>query len=365
MYLIISVWGSRKRKIHASYVFFFFTLFGSLLMFISIGNLCALFKTSDIFLLHLLLNHLERLNFFSLSILQDLNLTTFPVYFDLIFLKFFWFSFFVGFCVKIPIYPFHIWLPEAHVEASTAGSVILAGILLKMGVYGLFRILLFFFPLLSIYFSPLILVLCLIGILYTSFITLFQNDIKKIIAYSSVSHMGYCVLGLTINSIHGISGSFFIMLSHGLISSLLFILVGSLYERFSTRLVQHYSGLSSFLPQFSFFFLLTLLANMSFPITSGFIGELLVLMGLVEFSLISSILATVGAIFCGFYTIWLYTRICHGPFLATINEVSFFFDVSLREFLIMSLFLFLIFGFGCFPNFFLGSILEFGLRLRY
>jgi NADH-quinone oxidoreductase subunit M len=364
MYLIISIWGSRKRKIHASYVFFFFTLFGSFLMFLTIAQLFAIFKTSDFFILHLLLNHLEMLNYFLFEFNYNIIGYVSPKI-DLFLLKYFWISFFIGFCVKIPIYPFHIWLPEAHVEANTAGSVILAGILLKMGVYGLFRILLFFFPALSIFFSPILFTLCLIGILYTSLITLFQIDIKKIIAYSSVSHMGYCVLGLSVISITASSGSFFIMLSHGLISSLLFILIGLLYERLGTRLISHISGISNLLPQFSFFFFLALLSNMSFPITSGFIGELLVLLGVIHYSFFSTFLAGIGTIFCGIYSIWLITRLCFGSSIFSLNENLFFFDLTFREFLVVFFFIFLIFGFGSFPNIILNPFFEFGLRIRY
>ena len=229
MFLIIIIWGSRKRKIHASYLFFFFTLVGSLFMLT--GILWLYLYTGEL--------NIQILQYILLSKEHQLIL---------------WFLFFIAFAVKVPIYPVHTWLPEAHVEAPTGGSIILAGVLLKLGLYGILRILMVLFPIGNIYYSPLVMTISFISIIFISIIILQQIDLKKIIAYSSIAHMNFAILGLFSNNIYGIEGSIYTMLSHGLISSMLFFCIGVLYDRYGERNILYYSNITQIMPLFSFFF---------------------------------------------------------------------------------------------------------------
>ena len=251
MFLLIGIWGSRQRKIHAVYQFFFYTILGSLLMLLSILFIYSYAQTTDVRLLY-------HMNF---SFNRQLVL---------------WFCFFFAFAVKVPLFPFHIWLPEAHVEAPTIGSVLLAGVLLKMGSYGLLRFVIPLFNDANYFFLPFVYTLCIFGIVYTCCTTIRQVDLKKIIAYSSVSHMSFVILGLFSVNIVGIAGSIFLMLSHGIVSGGLFFLVGCIYDRFKTRILFYYSGLVNVMPLFAVLFFILILGNISFPGTSGFIGELLI-----------------------------------------------------------------------------------------
>lgn len=326
MFLIIGIWGSRERKIHAAYQFFIYTLLGSILMLISI--------------IYINLN-LGTTNFFKILIDNEL---LFKIENYLI-----WLTFFFSFAVKIPMIPFHIWLPEAHVEAPTAGSVILAGVLLKLGCYGFLRILLSIFDNITFDFLPIIYTICLISIFYASFTTIRQIDLKKIIAYSSIVHMNFALLGLFTFSVQSLLGSFFLMLSHGLVSGGLFLSIGILYDRYRTRIIKYYNGLNFFMPIFSLFFFLFTLANVGFPTTSSFIGEFLIILGVFDYNLFVIFLGSSSLIFGGIYAFWLYNRIFFGPLYK--KFLIKFCDINKREFYILCTLLILIFFFGFFPNF--------------
>lgn len=320
MFLLIGIWGSRQRKFHAVYMFFFYTLIGSLIMLLGL-----LFIYSN-------LGSLD----FRVLLTSD---------FSLLRQKFLWLTFFIAFAIKIPMIPFHIWLPEAHVEAPTAGSVILAGLLLKLGSYGILRFIIFLFSDASFFFTPLVYTLSLIGIIYGSCTTVRQIDLKKIIAYSSVAHMNFVTLGLFSSTIESLAGSVYLMLSHGLVSSGLFISIGYLYDRYKTRLIFYYGGLVWSMPFFSLFFFILILANISFPGTSSFVGEFLVLIGLLDSNFFVTFIATFGIVLGAIYSFWLYNRVCF--------QVSFlkkYSDISLREFFILFLLISLIIIFGIFPN---------------
>ena len=252
MFFVIGIWGSRTRKIKAAYQFFLYTLIGSVLMLLAIFLIYFEAGTTD---LQLLLN---------ISFSDKKQIVLFL-------------AFFASFAVKVPMVPFHIWLPEAHVEAPTAGSVILAGVLLKMGTYGLLRFSLCLFPGASIFFTPLIYLMSIIAVVYTSITTLRQIDLKKIIAYSSVAHMGFVTIGIFSLNLQGIEGSILIMLSHGFISSGLFLCVGVLYDRHHTRVVKYFTGIAQVMPLFTIVFLFFSIANLGFPGMSSFSGEFLTL----------------------------------------------------------------------------------------
>lgn len=308
MFLLIGIWGSRERKIQAAYQFFFYTLFGSLVMLVGILFLYDLLGSTDI----------RVLSVYHLSV--DIQ-------------KFIWLSFFLSFAIKMPMVPVHLWLPEAHVEAPTAGSVLLAGILLKMGGYGIIRFMLPVLPEANLFFKPFVFVLSLVGIIYSSLTTLRQVDLKKVIAYSSVAHMNFVVMGIFSETFQGISGSIYLMLTHGIVSSGLFLCIGILYERYGSRLIAYYGGLVQFMPLFSLFFFFLLLSNMGLPLTGSFVAETLILFGLGPISLGTVSLAFAGILFGGIYSIWLFNRVCFGelkPFFY--KKLS---DVNKREFLMI------------------------------
>jgi proton-translocating NADH-quinone oxidoreductase chain M len=247
--------------------------------------------------------------------------------------------------------PFHIWLPEAHVEAPTAGSVILAGILLKMGTYGLLRFSISLFPEGSIYFTPLIYMLSVIAVIYTSLTTLRQIDLKKIIAYSSVAHMGFVTAGLFSMNVQGLEGSLIIMLSHGFVSSGMFLCIGILYERYHTRLIKYYTGLAQVMPLFSVFFLFFSMANLGFPGTSSFVGEFLVLVGAFNSNTLVTFLIATGMILGAAYSLWLCNRILFGQ-LKTVYIVQYT-DINQREFAILVPLCICILWMGVYPETFL------------
>lgn len=278
MFLIIVIWGSRQRKIHAGYLFFFYTAIGSI--FLLLGILLLYYYTNTLFIPNLFIINLD--------LEKQLLL---------------WVLFFLGFAIKVPIVPFHTWLPEAHVEAPTTGSIILAALLLKIGTFGMLR---FMFPILNSAtntFKPFVFMISILSIYHASIIALRQVDLKKLIAYSSVAHMGFVTLGLFSLNIYGFVGSLYIMISHGIVAGALFFLVGVLYDRYGSRNILDYGGLASTMPLFATTFFFFTLANLSFPGSSNFIGELFVLLGLCEIEMLTTILATLSIIFTSSYSI--------------------------------------------------------------
>lgn len=323
MFLIIILWGSRKRKIHASYLFFFFTLLGSLFMLVAI--LWYFLYIGDL--------NMHIMQYLWISKKYQIIL---------------WLLFFIGFAVKIPIYPVHTWLPEAHVEAPTSGSIILAGILLKLGLYGMLRVLVLLFPIYNIYYTPLVLTLGFISTIYISLIILQQVDLKKIIAYSSIAHMNLAVIGLFVNNIYGIEGCIYTMLSHGLISTMLFFCIGVLYERYYERNILYYSNIVQIMPIFSFFFFIAIAANMGIPGLSSFVGEFLLLLSSAYKSIFLLIIISTSLLLATIYCIWLYNRISFGIMLFPF--IRKFKDVTKIEFLILTIITTLILYFGIYPN---------------
>ena len=326
MFVIIGVWGARERKIFASYMFFLYTLLGSVLMLIAIFVMyCYTGTTSYEILLTCNFN-------------ENLQLLL-------------WLAFFLSFAVKVPMVPFHIWLPEAHVEAPTPGSVILAGVLLKLGTYGFMRFSLPLFPYANIYFTPFVFTLGLLGVIYASLIAIRQTDLKRVIAYASVAHMNLIMIGLFSNNVTAIEGAFLQMLSHGLVAGALFLVVGILYERFHSRLIKYYSGLVQVMPMFVLFFLFFTLANIATPGTSSFVGEFLIFIGTFQNHATVTFLAATGMLFGGIYSLWLYNRIAYGN--VKIEYVTNFVDLNKREFFMLFAILILVIFAGIYPKFFL------------
>ena len=329
MFLIVGIWGSRDRKILAAYYFFLYTLLGSVVMLLATLYILEQVGTTDY----------EVLLTFSFSEVEQ---------------KFLWFAFFLSFASKVPMIPVHLWLPEAHVEAPTAGSVILAGVLLKLGTYGFIRFSLPLFPEASFFFAPLVYTISAIGIVYTSFTAIRQTDFKRIIAYTSIAHMNLVMLGIfSFNSV-GIEGAIFQSLSHGFVASALFLIIGVVYDRYRTRLVQYYGGLAATMPIYVFIFLFFTMANIGLPGTSSFIGEFLILAGSFKVNTSVTFIGATGMIIGGAYSLWLFNRVSYGNL--KIQYTSKFLDVSPREF---TTFLPLILGTlltGLYPNIFLASI---------
>ena len=265
-----------------------------------------------------------------------------------------WLAFFSSFAVKMPMWPFHTWLPDAHVEAPTAGSVILAAILLKMAGYGFLRFSIGMFPVASEYFVPLVFTLSIIAIIYTSLVALMQEDMKKLIAYSSVAHMGFVTLGIFTFTKQGIEGSIFQMLSHGLISAALFLCVGVLYDRIHSRLITSYGGVVNILPKYSLVFAIFMLGAIGLPGTSGFIGEILILLGTFQKNFLAAILASIGIILGAAYMLWLYKRVIFGKLEK--KELTELKDLNLSEGLMLFLLAGLTIFFGFYPNLILDTI---------
>ncbi|WP_428562516.1 NADH-quinone oxidoreductase subunit M [Pseudolabrys sp.] len=307
MFLIIGVWGG-PRRVYASFKFFLYTLLGSVLMLLAIMAMYWQAGTTDI---PTLLRH------------------GFPVELQ----KWAWLAFFASFAVKMPMWPVHTWLPDAHVEAPTAGSVILAAILLKMGGYGFLRFSLPMFPMASHDFAPFVFTLSVVAIVYTSLVALMQEDMKKLIAYSSVAHMGFVTMGIFAATAQGVGGGIFQMISHGIVSGALFLCVGVVYDRVHTREIAAYGGLVNRMPVYAFVFMVFTMANVGLPGTSGFVGEFLTLIGTFKVNTAVGTLATLGVILSAGYALWLYRKVVFGviekPALAGIR------DIGAREMIIL------------------------------
>ena len=322
MFLIIGIWGG-VRRVYATFKFFLYTLSGSVLMLIAIIYIYIVTGTTDIVKLD--------------TYLFDYSIQTWL-----------WLAFFISFAVKIPMFPVHTWLPDAHVEAPTAGSVILAGVLLKMGGYGLLRFSIPLFPVASYVFMDFVFILSVIAIIYTSFIAIAQEDIKKLIAYSSVAHMGFVTMGIFTFTEQGIQGAIFQMLSHGLISSALFLSVGVVYDRMHTREISVYGGVVRKMPVYASFFLVFTMANIGLPGTSGFVGEFLTLIGAFKVDIYVALFATTGVILSAVYALWLYKRVFLGQIIN--DKLNVLEDISSRELFILAPFVLLIILFGFYPN---------------
>jgi len=328
MFLIIGIWGGPKR-VYSAFKFFLFTLLGSVLMLIAIISIYWITGTTDV-----------------------IKLLEIRIPYEYQYLL--WLAFFSSFAVKLPMWPFHTWLPDAHVEAPTAGSVILAAILLKMAGYGFIRFSLGILPVASDYFTIFIFVLSVVAIIYTSLVALMQDDMKKLIAYSSVAHMGFVTIGIFSLTKQGLEGSIIQMLSHGLISAALFLCVGVVYDRYHSRMISSYGGLVSIMPKYALIFMIFTLGALGLPGTSGFVGEFLVLVGVFQVNTIIAVLASLGVILAAAYMLWLYKRVIFGKISGT--EIKEMKDLNKIEIYIFLPLVFLILFFGIYPEPLLNTI---------
>ncbi|SIP97524.1 NADH dehydrogenase subunit M [Rhizobium sp. RU20A] len=321
MFIIIGVWGGKDR-VYASYKFFLYTLLGSVLMLLAIMAMYWQAGTTSI---------------------PELLAYSFPREMQ----TWLWLAFFASFAVKMPMWPVHTWLPDAHVQAPTAGSVILAGILLKLGGYGFLRFSLPMFPLASDYFAPFVFTLSVVAIIYTSLVAMMQQDIKKLIAYSSVAHMGYVTMGIFAANVQGVQGALFQMLSHGIVSGALFLCVGVVYDRLHTREISAYGGLVNNMPKYAVAFMVFTMANVGLPGTSGFVGEALTLLGAFRANTWVALFAATGVILSAAYALWLYRRVVFGALEK--ESLKKLLDLSAREKLILYPMVILTIFFGVYP----------------
>ena len=322
MFLIIGIWGG-ERRVYSTFKFFLFTLAGSVFMLLAIIAIYIEAGTTDI--VYLLQYDIDP----SLQYI-------------------FWLAFFASFAVKIPMWPVHTWLPDAHVEAPTAGSVILAGVLLKMAGYGFIRFSLGMFPIASSYFAPFIFTLSIIAIIYASLIALVQKDMKKLIAYSSVAHMGFVTLGIFTFTLQGIEGAMIQMISHGIVSAALFLCVGVVYDRIHTREIERYGGLVNRMPLYSFVFMIFIMGSIGLPGTSGFVGEFLVLLAIFSINTYFAVFATTGVVLAAAYSLWLYRKVIFGSLIK--EDLLEILDLSRREIIILFPLAFLTIFFGFYPQ---------------
>ncbi len=326
MFLIIGVWGG-KRRVYAAFKFFLYTLLGSVLMLLAI-----------------------------IAVYSQIGTTDLPTAFEKLQLSFqwqfwLWLAFFASFAVKVPMWPVHTWLPDAHVEAPTAGSVILAGVLLKMGGYGFIRFSVTLFPEATQYFAPLVFGLSVVAVIYTSLVALMQEDMKKLIAYSSVAHMGFVTIGVFVMNMQGVQGSIFQMLSHGIVSAALFLCVGVVYDRMHTREIDAYGGLVHRMPRYAFVFMFFTLASVGLPGLSGFVGEFLVLIGAFKANTWVAFLAATGLILGAAYALLLYRRIIFGEL--TKQSLKALLDMNRREIAVFLPLVLITIWMGIYPNSFL------------
>lgn len=338
MYFIIGIWGT-ERRIYAAMKFFIYTAFGSALMLIAI--------------LYLFYLHIEQFGTASMDVLDFYKL---QIPFDgilspqgLAFL-----AFFLAFAIKVPMFPFHTWLPDAHVEAPTAGSVILACVLLKMGTYGFLRFLMPFFPDATIAFLPILIAIAIIGIIYGAMVAFAQKDLKKLVAYSSVSHMGLVMLGIFVLNLQGVQGGIYQMINHGISTGALFILVGMIYDRRHTKQIEEFGGIAKVMPIFAAFFMLATLSSIGLPLLNGFVGEFLILLGTFEFNWVYAALGATGIILGAIYMLWAYQRVFFGPLNKAANKVLE--DINLREIIVILPLAIMMFVMGIYPKPFLERI---------
>ena len=322
MFLIIGIWGGPKR-VYSAFKFFLYTLLGSVLMLVAIISIYWISGTTDVVKLY-------------------------EIGIDAKYQNLLWLAFFSSFAVKTPMWPVHTWLPDAHVEAPTAGSVLLAAILLKMAGYGFIRFSLGLFPVASEVFTPLIYTLSVIAIIFTSFIALMQEDMKKLIAYSSVAHMGFVTLGIFTLQQQGIEGSIIQMISHGLVSAALFLCVGVVYDRMHSRMINSYGGIVAIIPKYSILFMLFTLAALGLPGTSGFIGEFLILMGAFKDNFLVAVLASLGVILGAAYMLWLYKRVVFGKLVN--EDLKKMLDLNKSEYVILTCLAIPTLFFGFYPD---------------
>jgi len=321
MFLIIGIWGG-ERRVYSAFKFFLYTLFGSIFMLIAIIYIYFDAGTLDV----------EKL--LNIQINKDYQ-------------KYLWLGFFASFAVKTPMWPVHTWLPDAHVEAPTSGSVILAAILLKMAGYGFIRFSLGLFPDASVYFAPLVFALSIVAIIYTSLVALVQKDMKKLIAYSSVAHMGFVTIGIFVFNKQGIEGSIFQMISHGIISSALFLCVGVVYDRMHTREISEYGGVVNIMPKYAIMFMVFTLGSLGLPGTSGFVGEILVLIGSFKYNYWIAFFAATGVVLSACYSLWLYRRVVFGEI--SNEKVKELTDLNKNEYLILTPLLIMTIVLGFYP----------------
>ena len=331
MYFIIGIWGG-PRRIYAAVKFFLYTLFGSLLMLVAI--------------LYIYFLHMQQFGFYSFDLFDLYRCHLAFGAERLLFL-----AFGLSFAIKVPMFPFHTWLPDAHVEAPTAGSVILAGVLLKMGTYGFLRFSMPLFPEATAYFYPLIAVLALIGIIYGALVAMVQPDVKKLVAYSSVSHLGFVMLGLAVLNVPGVEGSVLQMVNHGLSTGALFIIVGMIYDRRHTRLISDFGGLSKAMPVYAAFFMIVTLSSIGLPGLNGFVGEFLILLGTFKKSAGLAVLAASGVILAAVYMLWMFQRAMFGPLDKEENKSLK--DLNVREIATLVPIVVMIVWIGIYPQTFL------------
>ncbi len=322
MFLIIGIWGG-TRRVYSAFKFFLYTLLGSVLMLVAIIYIYWISGTTDV----------EKL---------------YEIGIDAKYQKILWLAFFSSFAVKTPMWPVHTWLPDAHVEAPTAGSVLLAAILLKMAGYGFIRFSIGLFPIGSDYFVSFVYVLSLIAIIYTSLVALMQEDMKKLIAYSSVAHMGFVTLGIFTMTQQGLEGSIFQMISHGIISAALFLCVGVIYERMHTREIKRYGGIVEVMPKYSIIFMIFTLGALGLPGTTGFIGEFLILMGAFKDNFLVAVIASLGVILGAAYMLWLYKRVVFGELIN--EDLKNLVDLNKSEIIILTLLAIPSLYFGFYPE---------------
>jgi proton-translocating NADH-quinone oxidoreductase chain M len=329
MFLLIGGWGNNVRKIKASYYFFIYTFFGSIFLLFNLLFLFSQYGT---------LNYVILINL--------------PIPFSTQLLV--WVNFFLPFAIKAPLFPFHVWLPEAHVESPTSGSIIIASILLKLGTYGMLRFLVPLCPDANLFFLPLVYTFLLVGLLYTSLTTIRQTDLKRLIAYSSIAHMTYATIGLVTFNYYSLQGAILLMIAHGFTSTGLFFIVGIIYKRSHTRILNYYSGIVSIMPLFTIFLFLFCVANFSLPITFNFIGEFLILIGIIQQNFFVGVFSTLSIFLSLIYSMWFFNRLGFGNL--KLNYISLYVDISRQEVYILIPVTILMFFFGIFPNLIISSL---------